>query len=302
MRTMRRGFTLIELLVVIAIIGVLVALILPAVQQAREAARRTQCRNNLKQIGLALHNYHDIFLMLPPGYIAVGPGPHPAHDGTSGAGWGVMILPQLEQENLFDTFNSNLSIADAANDAFRERPLAVFRCPSDRQPDMWDITHEDGSGTIVTRLPIANYVGSFGTQEVGGCENPPGTAPVTSDGQCVGNGPFFHNSSVRLRQIADGTNHTLLVGERRTDKAKGWFSTWVGMVPEGKDAFVRVLGSVDHLPNDPISHFDDFSSHHTGGAHFLFGDGHIQFISDSMDSTLYQSLGTINGGEIVGAF
>ncbi len=302
MRTLRRGFTLIELLVVIAIIGILVALLLPAVQQAREAARRTQCRNNLKQIGLALHNYHDAFLMFPPGYVAVGTGPHPAHDGTNGAGWGTMILPQLEQANLYDQFNPNLSIADPANDAFRQRPLAVFRCPSDRQPDLWDIKHEDGSGTVLARLPIANYVGIFGTEAVDGCENAPGTAPVKSDGQCVGDGAFYHNSSVRLRQIADGSSQTLIVGERRTDKFKGWFTTWVGMVPEGEEAFVRVLGSLDHVPNDPVAHFDDFSSHHTGGAHFVLGDGHVQFISDSMDRALYQSLGTINGGEIVGAF
>ncbi len=302
MRSLRRGFTLIELLVVIAIIGILVALILPAVQQAREAARRTQCRNNLKQIGLALHNYHDSFLMFPPGYIAVGNGPHPAHDGTNGAGWATMILPQLEQGNLYDLFNSNLSIADPANDEFRQQPLAVFRCPSDRQPDLWDIKHEDGSGTVLARLPIANYVGSFGKEEVSGCENAPGTPPVRSSGQCVGSGPLYHNSSVPLRQFSDGTNHTLLVGERRTNKTEGWLSTWVGMVPEGRDAFVRVLGSVDHLPNDPASHFDDFSSHHTGGAHFLLGDGHVQYISDSMDLSIYQALGTISGSEIIGAF
>ena len=112
MKTSRRGFTLIELLVVIAIIAILIALLLPAVQQAREAARRTQCRNNLKQLGLAMHNYHDVFLTFPSGWIAVDAGVPSAHAGTSGLGWGAMLLPQIDQANLYELFNPNVSIAD----------------------------------------------------------------------------------------------------------------------------------------------------------------------------------------------
>ncbi|MGD9857768.1 MAG: DUF1559 domain-containing protein [Planctomycetaceae bacterium] len=302
MKAIRRGFTLIELLVVIAIIAVLIALLLPAVQQAREAARRTQCRNNLKQIGLALHNYHDVFLTFPPGYIAAGPGTHPAHDGISGAGWGTMILPQLEQTNLYELFNPNLSIADTVNDAFRETTLAVFRCASDPQPDFWEIEHEDGSGTVLARLPIANYIGTFGTDELDGCENAAGTPPVRAGGQCVGDGSLYHNSRVRISDITDGTSNTFIVGERLTNPNLGWYSTWVGMVPEGEEAFQRVLGSIDHVPNDPVGHFDDFSSHHTGGAQFVFGDGSATFISENIDRGVYQALGTIKGGEIVGEF
>ncbi len=302
MKSRRTGFTLIELLVVIAIIAILIALLLPAVQQAREAARRTQCRNNLKQLGLALHNYHDIYLLFPPGYIADGPGPHVAHDGISGIGWGAMLLPQLEQTNLWNQFNPNVSIADSVNDAFRQNSLTVFRCPSDPQPDMWEIEHESMPGTVLADLPIANYVGTFGTEELDGCENASGVFPVTANGQCVGDGSLYHNSSVRLRDLSDGTSNSFVVGERRTNTDLGWYSTWVGMVPEGEEAFQRILGSIDHTPNHPAAHFDDFSSHHTGGAQFLFGDGSVTFISENIDLTVYQALGTIRGGEVVGEF
>lgn len=302
MKTSRRGFTLIELLVVIAIIGILIALLLPAVQRAREAAHRTECRNNLKQIGLALHNYHDTYLMFPPGWISVENGMPAAHAGTNGAGWGTMILPQLEQSNLYDLFNPNVSIADPVNDEFRESALNVFRCPSDRQPDFWTISDGGTPGTDLAKLPIANYVGVFGTEELDGCENAPGTLPVHSDGQCKGDGSFYHLSRVSIRLIRDGASRTLMVGERKTDLAKGWQSTWVGMVPGGRDAFQRILGAVDHVPNDPVGHFDDFSSQHTGGAHFVLGDGSVTFIAETIDSSTYQALGTINKNEILGEF
>ncbi|MEZ6052070.1 MAG: DUF1559 domain-containing protein [Planctomycetaceae bacterium] len=302
MKTGRRGFTLIELLVVIAIIGILVALLLPAVQQAREAARRTQCTNNLKQIGLALQNYHDAHKLFPPGYIAAGTGTHVAHTGTSGIGWGAQLLPDLDQDNLWKQFDARLSIIDPANDAFRKTPLSVFRCPSDPQVDLWEIQHESMPGVVITELPIANYVGMFGTGELDGCENAAGTPPVSSSGQCVGDGTFYHNSSVRLRDFSDGYTSTIMIGERRSDDQMGWRSTWVGMVPEGEEAFQRILGSADHVPNSPDGHFDDFSSYHEGGAFFGHGDGSVHFLSENMDLSVYQALATIKGGEIVGEY
>jgi prepilin-type N-terminal cleavage/methylation domain-containing protein/prepilin-type processing-associated H-X9-DG protein len=299
----RPGFTLIELLVVIAIIAVLISLLLPAVQQAREAARRTQCRNNLKQMGLALHNYLDAHNTFPSGWIAVDENRrHNAHEGGNGAGWGTMILPFLDQAPLYNLFNANVTIDDMANDRFRLNVLAVFHCPSDSKPEFWQIEEEGNPANVLARLPAANYLGSFGTAELDGCENPPGNAPVRPSGQCVGDGVFYHNSRVLIRDITDGTSNTFMVGERRTDAAQGWFSTWVGMVPEGEEAFQRVLGSADHVPNDPIAHFDDFSSQHEGGAQFLMGDGSVRFISENMDTRLYQSAGTIQGGEVLGEF
>lgn len=297
-----RGFTLIELLVVIAIIAILVSLLLPAVQAAREAARRTQCKNNLKQIGLALHNYHDVHRTFPSGWIAVEDFRANAHDGLNGAAWGTMILPMLEQGPLYSLFDPNFAITAPENVLFSSSVLPAFQCPSDPKPETWEINEEGDPSNILATLPTANYVGVFGTEELDGCENAAGVAPVSSAGQCQGDGIFYHNSSVRLRDVTDGTTNTFMVGERKTDAARGWFSTWPGMVAEGEEAFQRVLGSSDHPPNDPAAHFDDFSSAHTGGAQFCLGDGSVRFVSENIDEGVYHGLATIQGGEVIGEF
>lgn len=300
-RRSRRGFTLIELLVVIAIIAILIALLLPAVQQAREAARRTQCKNHLKQIGLALHNYHDTHGAFPSGWIAVDAGVPSAHGGTSGVGWGAMILPQMEQNNVYQLFNSSLPLTDPANSAFLRSQISEYKCPSDPQPDFFKLNME-GTTTPIAELPIANYLGVFGPENLDNCENSPGTLPVMSDGTCKGSGVFYHNSSVRMRDLTDGTSNTLMTGERKTRASLEWFTSWPGMIAEGEEAFQRVCGSADHVPNHPSAHFDDFSSHHVGGAQFCLGDGSVRFISENIDGGVYQSLATIQGGETVGEF
>jgi len=299
-----RGFTLIELLVVMAIIAILISLLLPAVQQAREAARRTQCKNNLKQIGLALHNYHDVHNTFPSGWIAINSTTRlpNAHEGINGAGWGTMILPYMEQTNLYQRFNANFAIHDTVNLGFLNNTIASYRCPSDPQPERWKIEEEGSPGTVIVELPIANYIGSFGPDGLDDCENSPGTAPVLASGQCKSEGMFYHNSAVRIRDITDGTTNTYMVGERRTKVSAGWYSTWTGMVAEGEEAFQRILGESDHVPNDPVAHFDDFSSNHTGGAQFVMGDGSCRFISENIDKGVYQSLATIQGSEVVGEF
>ena len=299
---LRPGFTLIELLVVIAIIAVLIALLLPAVQQAREAARRTQCKNNLKQLGLALHNYHDVHRCFPSGWIGVENRVASAHDGINGAGWGTMTLPFLEQTALYKSFNSAFAIHDPVNSAFLSTPLPAFQCPSDPKPDTWQIEMEGSPGTILAELPTANYIGSFGTEELDGCENAPGDSPVWSSGQCVGDGMFYHNSRIRLRDVVDGTTNTIMLGERLTNPELGWYSTWPGMVAEGEEAFQRILGSADHVPNDPHAHLDDFSSRHVGGAQFTLGDGSVRFVSENIDHGVYQGLATIFGHEVIGEF
>src|SRR5262249_3176606 len=153
---LRKGFTLIELLVVIAIIGVLVALLLPAVQQAREAARRTQGKNNLKQNGLALHNYHDSFNLLPSGWVG-GHGGGLNIYGANGWGWASKILPQIDQSPLFNTLNFNLPVADASQLVQRTARIPDFRCPTDIGPDQWTIT--DSSNVDLAPLATSNYAG-----------------------------------------------------------------------------------------------------------------------------------------------
>ena len=314
-RRARTGFTLIELLVVIAIIAVLIALLLPAVQQAREAARRSQCLNNLKQMGLAMHNYHDTHRTFPPGWIGVDPASgRPLVQGHSGFGWGTMILPYLEQNNLYDRFHFNQSIIDAAigsptNHSLISSVLPAFLCPSDPLSTAWEMEPE-GGGDPIAMLAPSNYVGLFGHQYVGplpsgethrdlhACEE------LAPGQQCVGDGILFHNSRVTIGQISDGTSSTIMIGERASHPHRDeppFPSTWTGIIPGGEETLERLVGSTDHPPNHG-HHAEDFSSPHTGGAHFVLSDGHAKFISESIDTGVFQALGTRSGGEVVSDF
>lgn len=291
----RRGFTLIELLVVIAIIAILIALLLPAVQQAREAARRTQCRNHLKQIGLALHNYHDVFNVLPPGWVGVTNGAYDIY-GMNGWGWAARILPHLDQAPLYNQMNFQVKMESAANAAFRISVLPVFRCPSDTAPaEIWTI--QDGTGNSLANLAVANYVGVFGISDIDDCNGAPNSP-------CLGEGAFFQNSRIQFRDFTDGLSNSIIVGERKTRRDNGfdWTSTWAGVVANGEDAMVRILGTTDHTPNHPNNHFDDFSSYHVGGAHFALGDGAVRFVSTNIDIGVYQHLATRSAGDVVGEF
>ena len=303
-RSLRRrpGFTLIELLVVIAIIAVLVAILLPAVQSAREAARRTQCKNNLKQVGLALANYESTFEVFPPGWIMAEDGVMQPHEGGNGFGWAVHLLHHLDQANLYHDMNMDVPLTDASQPPAMQNQLTVFLCPSDaNRPDSFAI-HEEDTGDYIMDLPTANYVGVFGPEELHDCESAPGTAIVTSFGQCRSSGPLYHNSAVKVRDVLDGVSNTIFVGERLTIPEDDWQSTWVGVVPEGEEAFQRVLGATDHTPNHPDTHFDDFSSQHTGGAQFARGDGSVIFVTETIDEKIYHGLGTIAGYEVVPDF
>lgn len=303
MRRPSRGFTLIELLVVIAIIAVLVALLLPAVQQAREAARRASCKNNLKQLGLSLHNYHDTHNSFPSGWIGVDLATRQPHvEGVSGMGWHVMLLPFLDQAPLYNQLNFSQPVTHADNILLRQTTLNLFRCPSDSGPERWSIEDESSPGTVLLNdVPTANYVGVFGTQEIHDCE-------ALAIGQiCHSDGAFAHNSKILMRDFIDGTSTTFMVGERRTNTnvpagEPAHYSTWMGVVVGGEEAFTRILGSTDHTPNEPGGHLDDFSSQHTGGAHFVLGDGSVRFVGENIDLGLYQGLATRRGGEIVSDF
>jgi prepilin-type N-terminal cleavage/methylation domain-containing protein len=290
----RRGFTLIELLVVIAIIAVLIALLLPAVQQAREAARRTQCRNHLKQLGLALHDYHDTALTLPPGWIGV-TGGQPDVAGINGWSWAARLLPQLDQAPLYNTLNFSAPVGAAANAGPRTTVLTVFRCPSDVGPEKWTIPVAGGT-TPLAEIAAASYSGVFGKDEIDDCEElPPGT-------NCNSNGVFFLNSHIRFADVTDGLSTTLLIGERVTRASSGWLYTWTGVVSGGENPIVRVLGDTDVTPNRDLIHIDEFASYHTGGAQFVLGDGAVRFISTSIDLDVYRNLASRASGDVVGEF
>ncbi len=282
MRTRRRigGFTLVELLVVIAIIGILVALLLPAIQAAREAARRAECNNNLKQIGLALHNYHDTHGSLPPSYVNRGTQPM--------WGWGALILPQLEQQALWETLNvkaggrsqSNIQRAIRQNrppgsaalrDALRSK-LDAFLCPSDMQGDaatgnrIFRIT--DAPSTL--RLGKSNYVIS---ESVGAYER-------------------NNHDAHRLDDFKDGTSNTMMVGERESVKSVA--ATWVGRVRSTSSVGFRVINPINtwcmstngqtvSLGRGPCRRYT-LTSHHPGGVNILFCDGSVHFIAESIEA------------------
>ncbi len=297
-----RGFTLIELLVVVAIIAILISLLLPAVQQAREAARRLHCKNNLKQIGLALHSYHETNNVFPPGWIAVDEQQRPsALEGTSGVGWAVHVLPFLEQSAVYERFHADRALTDTANADLLKSQVTAYKCASDPQPDYFAIRSET-SGVVLAQLPVANYIGCFGPENLDDCELSPGNLPVMTDGTCRGSGFFGHNSSIRIAEVTDGMSNTLMVGERKTRPDLDWYSSWPGMIAAGEEAVQRVCGAADHVPNDPHTHFDDFSSHHVGGAQFCLGDGSVRFVSENMDSGVYRATATIHGAEVVSEF
>jgi prepilin-type N-terminal cleavage/methylation domain-containing protein len=285
-RKHRRGFTLVELLVVITIIGILIALLLPAVQAAREAARRMSCSNNLKQIGLALHMHHDVKDCLPDGWTGYDAAGKPLFDGPTGWGWAARILPYLEQANVHDNLmRLDLPVTDAANKQAREMILGVYRCPSD--------TGEPRSMIGGYLAATSNYVGVFGAMEV--CET---CEAVAGGGQCIGDGTLYHNSHLNFREIRDGLSQTFIVGERAV-KVEQFYSTWVGLFPAAEHPPARVVGESLSPPNAATDEPHNFSSFHPSGTHFLLADGSVRLISEHIDTNAYHALCTRAGGEVI---
>ncbi len=305
-RTRTRGFTLIELLVVIAIIAILIALLLPAVQAAREAARRASCTNNLKQLGLGMHNYHQSLDTFPPGYITgtVAPVDNSPETGP-GWGWGTMLLNQIEQVSVFNSVNFSLQITDPASRTARTTTLNVYLCPSSVGTGPVSLSNTSGT-VLISDLSPGQYLGSAGQLE-------PEEFPSSN------NGIFYRNSRIGLRDVTDGSSTTLMVGERSRNVAD---ATWVGVVPASRvctkptwtiqdceTANVLVLGHTGPSPNQrwvDVPNYkgagaDDFWSLHAGGCNFLFCDGSVRFIKESISPRIFSFLSTRSGGEVIDA-
>jgi prepilin-type N-terminal cleavage/methylation domain-containing protein len=314
----RHGFTLIELLVVIAIIAILIALLLPAVQQAREAARRTQCKNNLKQLGLALHNYHDTHMVFPPGNITGGgvatTNCLPSVAQTeSRAPWTVLILPFLDESpryNLFvmtdvfawgfnPAYNSTQNSPSSPTNLIQQlRPNTKYLCPSDPRAQ--------------PAYPLINYFAVSGGGAVPGDTGQDSGYPCANNGGRAhfGNGMFYRNSSTRMGDITDGTTNVYMIGEScygfyadMNNERLSWASAQ--RVNTSTDQLDTVTCAAARPINDksatnPQDHWrfigSTFGSKHTGGCHFVLADGSVNFVSENIDINVYRQRGIRNDG------
>jgi len=333
-----RAFTLIELLVVIAIIAVLIALLLPAVQAAREAARRISCTNNMKQIGLALHNYESAMGAFPPAFVAQSRFTSPACTSIWGHTWSNYAMPYLEQGNKYNTLNFSYPAGFPPNTSTWEFSVATYLCPSDTRAEQsrtsFKITQTSYAAVVGLTECIAN---NYGTAL---------TAPNAHlCGAIFSEGMFGRNVFYRIADVTDGLSNTLMVGETSRFREESSFTRFnianVGGSWSGDDlgtparyaswGDVRISGGAYVVPRlnaapyigrptwvvDPSNGtnaktwIDDprslalgqfgFRSMHPGGANFLLGDGSVRFLKNSVDVLNYRALGTRAGGEVIGA-
>ncbi|WP_339728518.1 DUF1559 domain-containing protein [uncultured Gimesia sp.] len=289
---LKRGFTLIELLVVIAIIAILIALLLPAVQQAREAARRSTCKNNLKQIGLAMHNYHDVASMFPPAEVTVRTHLDGSTNNWGGhaGNWITLMLPYMDEAPQYNKINFSLPYNGSTEniDAFK-RPYKLMLCPSN---PMGTNTLSSADSHFIHYYAV---IGSGGTQErQNWAINPTSQKNIR--------GIFYQDSNTKIRDILDGTTNTVAIVEAR------------GYQPNALDDILNVADSrgmrfghhtqtnAATFPINGIFRWFAPSSFHVGGIHVLLADGSVRFISENIDATIWSRLGSMADGQVIGEF
>jgi prepilin-type N-terminal cleavage/methylation domain-containing protein/prepilin-type processing-associated H-X9-DG protein len=296
----RRGFTLIELLVVIAIIAILIGLLLPAVQKIREAANRMKCSNNLKQLGLAMHNYNDTYGNLPGNL-------RPAATGTIRVRWTTYLLPYYEQDNIFKIYNQSVNWSDPANAAAVQIPLKVMQCPSSQSNNKFDASPDNG--WTDTRYAVGDYAGIYWSWYTN----------VNSFGLP---GILSKTDAVRLTDVTDGLSNTIHLTESAAKPDEylngklaqtangqtringgGWCRPASDITAPEQTSPINVTngfllnGYPDSKYNtDPTGQIYGF---HTGGVNVLFGDGSVRFVKATINFTTLQALITRNGGEVV---